>query len=508
MDTLRRWKPLLSAFFFALVLVAINSWSHADDKSGGSVIRVGLNSGADTFDPALSTQLAERYIMYAVYDTLVQYDKDFNIKPALAISWSNPNPLTYVLKLREGVKFQDGTPFDADVVKWNIDRILDPATKSSVKSLLGSVKSVEVISTYEVRLNLQSPAPGLLSVFGERPGFMVSPTAVKNAGEQFGRNPVGTGPFKLTEWVKDDHITLTRWDGYWDKSETFADKIVFNFVLDTTVREQMLRTNHLDIIDDVLPADIPLLKRDPNIKVGQYDSMTFIELGLKTDQPPFNSRELRQAISYAIDRQQIVDLVTGGNGKPGRGPLPAGWAANPDLKAYDYNPEKTKELLKKAGVPDNFSFVITVSATPLYQKLGEIVQQQLKKVGLDAQIKPVDYSQHYTMQRGGNTYAFIERWTPRADPGVIMNMHFDPKGMANNQRYENNQVTELITGANSTYDQAKRKALLQQAEQLVLNDAPMVWIYYPSITIAMRSNLQGYEYIPDGIIRVRNLKIK
>jgi peptide/nickel transport system substrate-binding protein len=235
--------------------------------------------------------------------------------------------------------------------------------------------------------------------------------------------------------------------------------------------------------------------------------MTFIELAVRTDHPPFDNRDVRRALAYAIDRKQIVDLVTGGAGKPGRGPLPTGWAANPELKVFDYNPEEAKALLKKAGVPDNFSFAITVSATPLYQKLGEIVQQQLKKVGLDAQIKPVDYSEHYAMQKSGSTYAFIERWTPRADPGVIMNMHFDQKGMANNQRYNNQQVIELISDANSTYDQAKRKALLQQAEQLVVDDAPIIYIYYPSMWIAIRNNIQGYEYIPDGIIRVRDFHV-
>jgi len=485
-----------------------SSDSGTTSEKAAQVVRVGLNSGADTFDPAISTQLTERYIMYATFDTLVQYDKDFNIQPGLAVSWTNPDPKSCVLKLREGVKFQDGTDFNADTVKWNFDRMLDPATKSPCKKLLGPLKTVEVLGPYEVKFTFDSPYPSFLSVLGERPGFMVSPDAVQKAGDIFGQNPVGTGPYKLTEWVKDDHITLTKWDGYWDTSKTFADQIVFKFVPDTTVREQMLRTGDLDIIDDVLPTDIALLEKDANIKVGKYDSMTFIELGMRCDQPPFNNLALRQAISYGIDRQEIIDLVASGNGKPGLGPLPTGWAANPNLQAYSYNPEKAKELLKQAGVPANFSFVMTVSATPIYQKIGELVQQQLSKIGINVQVKPVDYSQHYSMEQSGETYAFIERWTPRADPGTILDMHFSPAGFSNNDRYNNKEVADLISKGNATYDQAERTKLFQQAEQLIVNDAPMVWIYYPSMLVAQRSNVTGYEFIPDGIIRVRDLKVE
>jgi peptide/nickel transport system substrate-binding protein len=503
-----RWNIFVSALFFTFALFCVARWCQAEVKPGEDVVRVGLSYGCDTFDSAISTNLGERYVMYAVYDTLVQYDRDFNIKPALAVSWSNPDPLTYIFKLREGVKFQDGTPFDASVVKWNIDRILDPATKSAVRSQLSAVKSVEVVNPYEVRLNLESPAPSLLSVLGDRPGFMVSPEAVKKAGEKYGFSPVGTGPFKLTEFVKDDHITLVRWDGYWDKSEKFADKIIINFATDSTVRTQMLRSNHLDIIDEVSPADIPLLKRDPNIRVSQNQSLGFVMLGLKNDHPPFDNRDVRRAFSYAINRKQLVDLVTQGTGKPGRGLLAGGWAFNPELKAYDYNPDEAKALLKKAGVPDHFSFVITVTAKPLYLKVAEIIQQQLTDVGLDPQIKPIDGTSHYGMERAGETYAFIETWTPRADPGVMLEMHFGPKGLANNQRYKNEKVTELINQANSVYDQPKRKPLLQEAEQLVVDDAGMVWLYYLPIIVGSRTNLEGYEFIPDGIMRIRNLHLK
>ena len=500
-NTIRR--PIFTVLAATLILVLFTAdYGHGAAKE--KVLRVGLNSEADTLDPHLSTQLAERYVSYAVFNNLVGYDENFNPVPELAVSWRNPNPTTYVFKLREGVKFHDGSDFNASVVKWNLDRVLNPDTKSPYRGLLAPIKSVEVTGPYEVKMNLEGPFPGLLALLGDRVGFMLPPDVVQKSPADFGKRPIGTGPYKFVERVKDDHVTLEKFSGYWNKSKPpNFDKIIFRPIPDTSVREAQLRGGESDIIDDILPQDIKILESS-GVKVVGSVTGAFIEIGMRVDQPPLNNKALRQAIAYAIDRKQVIDTVAAGYGEPGRGPLAVGWAVNPNLRAYSFDLEKAKQKMKEAGL-DKVTVDITVSATPLYQQIGAILQQHLGKIGVNVNLKPIDYAKHYSMQRDGSTYCFVERWTPRADPGVLMYMHFGKKGSANNQRYENTEVEKLLADANNIYDQAKRKEFLQKAEQLVMDDLPIAFIYYPKLFAAMSAKVTGFKFYPDTIIRVRDL---
>jgi peptide/nickel transport system substrate-binding protein len=339
----------------ALVVVALLLATAAPLLAGaaepvrGGTLRVGWIPQTRTFDPQLSVQWPERFVLYAIFNTLVGVDSTFNIVPELARSWQfSPDGRKITFQLQRGVKFHDGTDFTAEAVKWNIERILDPKTKSPQRSQLEpTIERVGVIDPQTVVFELKRPFAPLLAALAERPGFIVSPAAVQKYGEDFGRNPVGTGPFRFVEWVTDSHLTLERFAGYWDPGKPYLDRIVYRVVPDPTVRITMVRTGEVDIATDVDAKDVPTLSRESAIKVSELKPPArWNALQWWVDKPPFNNKALRQAIALAIDRSELRDVFLLGFGEPARGPVvPGVWWFDPNFKGYGYDLEQAKRKL-------------------------------------------------------------------------------------------------------------------------------------------------------------------
>ncbi len=240
----------LAVFFAVMALVfgavlgrAQEAWPQAQPQVGGT-LRHARNIDAKTLDPHFSVQWSERYVLYTIYNTLVGLDKGFNIVPELAESWTvSDEGKTITFKLRRGVKFHDGTDFNADAVKWNIDRILSADARTPLRSLIGPyIDAVVVVDPFTVRFNLKAPFRPLLATLAERPGFMASPAAVRRYGQDFGRNPVGTGPFRFVEWIPDQRIVVQRNDRYWEPGKPYLNRIEFVHVPEKQVQLTALRT--------------------------------------------------------------------------------------------------------------------------------------------------------------------------------------------------------------------------------------------------------------------------
>jgi peptide/nickel transport system substrate-binding protein len=243
----RRWA--IGAVVAATVL-ALAAGGQAQDPQRGGVLRVGLQGDFTTMDPHLSTSAEDRDVYYQLYSPLVGLDASLKIVPELAEAWEQPDPVTYLFRLRRGVKFHDGTDLTAEVVKWNFERMLNPASGSIRRSELGNVKAVEVVDPLTVRVTLKEPDAALLATLSDRAGMMVSRAAVEKHGPDFARRPVGTGPFQFVEWVKDDHLSVRRFPGYWKAGLPHLDEIVYKPIPDHTVKLTALRTGTLDLIDD------------------------------------------------------------------------------------------------------------------------------------------------------------------------------------------------------------------------------------------------------------------
>ncbi len=475
----------------------------------GGTLKVGWIPDAVTFDPHFSTQLAERFVLYAIFNNVVQYDSQFNIKPDLAKSWEvSSDNLTVTFHLQEGVKFQDGTDCDATAVKWNLDRVLDAQVNSPQrKNLDPFIKSVDVVDKTTFKINLKQPYSPLFATLADRAGFIVSPTAAQKSGKDFGRNPVGTGPFKFVEWVPDDHLYLQRFDGYWEQGKPYLDRIELRVVPDRTVRLTMVKSGEVDLATDLDPKDLPTLKGNTALQVYPVNPPArWQALQWHLNEPPFNNKSLRQAIAYGIDRQQILDVLWGGNGQVAKGPAAPGlWWYSDSTKGYTHDVAKAKQLMTEAGYANGFSFTFYAENTPDYIRMSQLLQAQLKEIGVTLNVQMVNPADSYSMVLADKINWIHTYWSQRGDPDGLYRLLFYSKGSGNTTHYNNPDVDKLLDQAAATNDLAQRKSLYQQAEQMIIDDAPYVFIAYTQDFAVLSSKVKNWVWIPDLQPRYREL---
>ena len=507
----RFWAGIGCALTMAVGLLGLvpgMARAQAPRPASGGTLRVGLDAGAKSFDPHFSLQWPERYVMYAVYNTLVGLDKDLNVVPELARAWDvsrDGRALTF--HLQSGVKFHDGTDFTADVVRWNVERIKDPANKSPQRLVLDPIERVEVVNQTTVRLHLREPFAPLLASLAIYPGFIVSPAAVAKHGADFPRHPVGTGPFRFVEWIPDGRVVLERFADYWDKGKPYLDRIEFRIVPDAAVRTVMLRTGELDLADGIQAKDVALLEGDSNLRLAKLDSLRFIALQWKVDQPPFNTKALRQAVACAIDRGQIREAIFAGTGRVATHPDGGGWWYDATFRGCDADPELAKRKLAEAGLAGGFSARFTVSNTTDNLLLAELLQQQLSRIGIQMQLELVNPAESYARVVEGKTNWTHTFWSPRPDPHIRFYNLFHSKGFDNTTGYSNPEVDRLLAEAAATYDVNARRALYNKLERIIVDDAPYVFLHWPQVTAGMSRRVQGFVWIPDLILRVRELSL-
>jgi peptide/nickel transport system substrate-binding protein len=474
----------------------------------GGVLSVGFPSDSKTFDPTYSVQFTERQVLYVVYNTLVRYGTDFSIQPELAESWKIENDgRRIVFKLRSGVKFHDGTDFNAEAVKWNIDHRLDKDVASPQRPQLDPIiASVEVIDPVTVAFNLKQRSPGLLSLLGERPGFMISPTAAKKFGKDLGNNPVGTGPFIFKEWTKGSQVTVERNPNYWEPGKPYLDRIVFRDIAGSVVGVQRLSTGELDFVGELSPQEIRQLQGRPNVKLHPITVGRWYSLQWHMYEPPFDNAKLRQAIAYGIDRKRINDIVMDGKGSLFDGPTPEGlWWFNPNAKTYPYDPARAKALLAEAGYPNGFEYTLSTPQIGVLQQINQLVQEQLAAVGIKLKLEPVAQSEWYDRLVKRTTNMSPNRWTQRPDPDGLLYILFDSNGYANTTGYNSARVDKLLEEGRNTYDQAERKKIYDELQEILVKDIPMFSLFYSVEYAALRDDVQDFAWIPDQIPRFRDL---
>jgi peptide/nickel transport system substrate-binding protein len=475
----------------------------------GGTLRVGWIPNAHTLDPHYSVDWAERHVMYGVYNTLVAATHTFDIAPELARSWEvSSDGLAVTLHLQPDVRFHDGTACDAAAVKWNLDFILDAQNNSPQrKALEPFVAGVEASGATTVTLRMKRPYAGLLAVLTERPGFIVSPAAWRKYGKDLGRHPVGTGMYRFIEWLPDDHVTISRFDGYWERGKPYLDAIYYKTIVDPAVRDAMVRTGEIDITSQPNPRDIPALSTAPGVKVvAENPGSRWWATQWRVDRPPFDNKALRQAIACGIDRDEFVKVVLGGHGVPAKGPTsPAVWWYDPKVKGYSYDPDKARRLLAEAGYGNGFQAEFAVDNTPLALQFAQLLQAQLAKIKVGITINPVDPADLYDQQLAGKVNWSRTDWSVRSDPGALDRILFYTRNYANSTGYSNPTVDKRLDQGDATYDRAARKRIYAQIDQTVIDDAPYIWFFYVPSDAPMRADVENYVWIPDDVPRYRDL---
>jgi peptide/nickel transport system substrate-binding protein len=489
------------------LLAASKSPAWAEEPQYGGQLSVAVDNDAKSLDPTFQVNFSERGPEYLIFNTLFGLSPDFSIVPELAESWSySPDGLVLTMSLRKGVKFHDGTNFDAAAVKWNLDRRMSEA-KSPSKSLLGAViASIDVIDASTVKITLKSPSPSLLGMLAQREGFMISPSAAQKLGDKFGVEPVGTGPFIFKEWQQGNKITVVKNPTYWENGKPYLDSVTFHLMANPVVGVPRLLTGELDIVPYLTPTDARALDGKPQIKLFKSPGSRWVSLHLVTTSPPFTDVRVRQAIAYALDKKRIVDIVTAGQGVIANGPTPPSlWWFDKDLPSYEHNPEKAKELLAAAGYSSGLTVTLSLPPDTLYRPLASLVQEQLKDAGIKVSIQPVSASE-WAPRLSSSQINFIPiRWTQRPDPDGLFTLLFSSKSPQNWVRFNNPEVDSLLEKARGEKDRGRRSEIYKRVQTIFAEQLPYINLFFAVEYTAMQSNVRNYTYIPDEIPRLREV---
>ncbi|MDP8908450.1 MAG: ABC transporter substrate-binding protein, partial [Chloroflexota bacterium] len=482
----------------------------APAASPGGKITVGLNSDLSTLDPHKSTAAVDRQVFQLVYDKLVDIDEKLNIVPQLATAWEiTDDGKTYTFTLVEGATFHDGTPFNAEAVKINFERMLDQATASPRRSEIQQVTKVEAPDAKTVVLTLSQPFAPLLATLSDRAGMIISPKALAEKGDDLARQPVGTGAFSFVEWVRGDHVTVKKNPNYWQKGLPYLDEVTYKPITEATQRLTGLKTNQLQMVDQIAGKDVEATKKDRSLVLSDVPSLGFSYITLHHGKPPFDNKALRQAVAYSLDRDGINKVVFFNTGQPGQTPIPpSSWAFDPSVAPYKQNYDTVRQKLSEGGKPNGFSFTMLVTNSPEGIQLAEVYKAQLGEAKIVANIELLEFATLLDRFNKGEFEAVSLGWSGRPDPDGNTYNYFHSKGGSNRGAYNNPEVDKLLEQARAVADPAQRKQFYTQATKIIAEDVPQVFVRYPAEIKVWQPAVQGFIHIPDGMMRLTGVWLK
>jgi peptide/nickel transport system substrate-binding protein len=479
-----------------------------------TTLRIGLAEDPDILDPTLGRTYVGRIVFSAVCDKLFDIDEKLNIVPQLALSYeTSADGKALTIKLRPGVKFQDGEPFDAEAAKFSIERHLT-LSGSFRKSELASVDHVEVVDPLTIRLVLKVPYSPLIAQLTDRAGMMVSPKAARDAGDKFGLHPVCAGPYKFVERVQQDRMVFEKFADYWNKDNVFIDKVVYQPIVDSTVRLANLKSGSLDLIERVLATDIKDVRADPNLVLSTALELGYFGLTIninndKTKGPLSQSEKVRQALDLSIDREALNQVVFNGEFTPGNQ-----WVSPQHpfyQKAFPVRPrnlEKAKALLKEAGVNVPITIDMMVTKGAENEAVAQVLQSMTAEAGFDLKIRLIEFATSFKEAQAGNFQVFQIGWSGRIDPDGNLYIFLHTGAPQNDGGYTNPGADKLMEDARLTSDSTERKAIYEKLTGIILNDEPIIYLYHRKLLMAHTKKLEGYRQMPDGLVRVVGLKLK
>jgi peptide/nickel transport system substrate-binding protein len=507
----RRWRRGIAGAALAVGL-ALAGAAHAD-----STLVISIAADPTGFDPEAVANNTSGFIMATIHDGLVRYKPGtVDIEPGLAKSWDvSPDGLTYTFHLRTGVKFHDGTPFNATTFVQTIDRQLkkdDPAYINNTgpvegyeDTTFGSVASYSAIDADTVQFKMkEASADFLYSLAMVWNGVVSYPAAVK-WGKDFRNHPVGTGPFIFREWKSRDQIILDANPDYW-KGKPKVDHIVFKEYPDAQAALLALQRGETQIMGDVATQVVPALKADKDLVVLTQPGLTVNGMGMPNEIPPFNDKRVRQALNYAVDKAAINKALYGGLAAPLNSPIPeAQWGHDASLKGYAYDPAKATQLLKAAGVKlplqvELLTYNSPRGYNPAGADLAVALQGYFKKVGIEADIRKTDMGAYLGQVRSGKyTGMFLVGWSgDNGDPdnfvGELWGSYKMPVG--DTSHYKNPEVDAMMLAAKREVDHDKRIQMYHKIQAMILDDAPWVFVNSTLQIRAAHKDVHGFQLNP------------
>ena len=502
--------------------------------AAGRDMVVGLSGDATSLNPVIATDSMSYIVEWPIFDSLVELDERLNVKPLLAESWeTSRDGLTYTFKLKKGVSWHDGKPFTARDVAFTFYSVLDPKVttphRAYFDALVGfpeltakenakkpeelAARPIEIVDDHTIRFKLRYPSGSFLAVLTNPRAGIVPEHLLKGQDlntAEFNRKPVGTGPFKFVEWRRAERIVLEANDKY-HAGRPALNRVIFRIIPDAVVLLQELRSGGVDLMENPPLTEVARLKQTPGLKVLTADNTSYTYLGWRQDLAPFTDVKVRRALNHAIDVPSMIKEVLQGYAAQATGQFsPSSWAYDAAIKPYPYDPAKAKALLAEAGfkpgadgilVKDGKPFTFTIRhdvANQTVKDTAVIVQEYLKRVGVDAKLEPLDWPTFVKKLFASEFEGIVVNWTNHHDPDPFAYTiwHSSQWKGRNFAHYKNPRVDELLEQARRTAGAAERKKAYSEFSKTLMEDAPYVFLYFPQQVYVTRQGYEGFVAIP------------
>lgn len=499
-----RGRHGLPLFFAALLLATWGcSASRGIDPAATDEIVVAIEAAPTNLDPRLGTDAYSERVGQLLFSKLVRVGPNMEVVPDLATSWEIPSPTTYRFHLKEGGRFHDGTPVTAKDVVYTFEWIRNPENASAHRAAYDIIKNIVAEDAHTVRFELSAPhAPFLVT--------MVRGIVPAHLGDdpEYKQHPVGSGPYKLAEYKPGELVRLTAFDGYVDGRPP-TDRLTFRIIPEDTVRLLALKRGDVHMVINALPPDsLDLIAREPHLEVDRGPGNNYSYLGFNMQDPILKIPQVRKAIAHAIDKHTIIDAIYRNQARPATGLLtPEHWAYEADVTIPEYDPEAAKKLLDEAGYPvpegggPRFRLLYKTSQNELTRRIGEVIQQQFKEVGIAMAVRSYEWGTFYGDIKAGNFQLYTLSWVGIAEPDIyyfVFHTDSAPPEGANRGRYSNPEVDRLVEAARITPDRAERARLYGRVQQIVAEELPYVSLWHPEVLVVHDKRLKGFELTPQG----------
>lgn len=505
-------KAILGSALVALLITACSPSGEQEQTAvateGGTAI-VSLMGDPGTLDASTANTFSARIIFTSVCEKLYDADENLELVPQLAseLPEVSADGLSVEIPLREGVTFNDGTPFDAEAVKTSLDRHRELPT-SARKSELAAVSEVAVVDDQRVRLTLSRPFSPLGAQLADRAGVIMSPTALEKYGDDFGSNPVCVGPFAYKDQVPGSEVQFVKSEEYYDKDKVKLDGVTYQFVTDTNIRVANLRSGDVHVAERVNPSDVPQLQGQAGVEVLETETIAYQGISINVDpdkskNPLASSPELRRAFELSLDRNAINEVVFSGANVVDCLPFPSQSKYRPDqVDCPAHDPEAAKKLLEESGASLPIKVDLMYATSPSAQKTVEVIQQMANEVGFEVTPKPVEFITALDAGRAGDFEMFLIGWSGRIDPDGNLNGLVNTGGSNNFSRVSDEELDTLVTDAAAAQDPAERKEIYGEALAKVDELKPNIYLYHDTWFLGL-NGITGIEYSADAIPRFK-----
>jgi peptide/nickel transport system substrate-binding protein len=508
---------------------ASNGGTSADQTSGGTVgkgspakkggeLTVGLAEDPDQLDPTLARTFVGRIVFANMCEKLYDVDQDLKIVPQLASALPKitDGGKTVTIPLRDGIKFNDGTKFDAAAVKTSLDRHRT-LKESSRASELAPVSSVKVVDPATVQLKLSTPFAPLTAQLADRSGMVMSPKQLKKLGAKFSNDPVCVGPFKFAKRTESDRIDLARAPDYYDASKVKLDKLSFKIITESSARASNLRSGDIDVVDRLEPTDLPTIKKDPKLQTLAVTSLGYngltLNIGNKNGlgKPPKNvgtplakNPKLREAFDAALDRKGIAKIVYNNGVVAGCSPIsPVNPMHDDSQQCPGRDLAKAKKLVQESGAKTPVPVKLMLNTDAVTARLGQVIQAMTKEAGFAVKLQPTEFTSALDKGDSGDFDAFLLNWSGRVDPDGDIYQFAASKGSLNDSGYSSQKLDAVLDKARETNDQTQRQELYKQAVAIIGQDRPLIYLYHDKYITATSKKVAGLKVFGDGLLRFK-----